>query len=203
MTTTTQDGAEFDARAFRQALGSFPTGVVVVAAVVDGSPVGLAVNSFSSVSLDPPLVSFCADHRSSTWPVLRKADGFTVTILALEQEDECKTFAAKGADRFASIEWTTGPSGHPRLTGGLAWLDCETHEIVPAGDHEIVLGRVVALEQRDGDPLVFHRGRFASLAVEEETGSAPSVEDALAGLEALDLSTPFFGVLAARFQRKS
>ncbi len=100
---------------FRAVLGRFATGVVVVAADLAGTPHGLAVNSFSSVSLVPPLVSFCADLNSSTWPSLRRADGFAVSILGEDQENVCRTFATKGIDRFAQLSWSISPSGHPVL----------------------------------------------------------------------------------------
>ncbi len=191
--------SDFDARAFRSALGTFPTGVVVVAAVVDGKPNGLAVNSFTSVSLEPPLIAFCADKRSTTWPALAQAGGFTVNVLAAEQEALCRTFAARGTDRFAQVEWTPGPEGHPRIAGSVTWLDCRVHSSVDAGDHEIVLGEVIALQTQELEPLAFHRGRFGRLAEAPAalTERKPA-EAALYGLHGLDVEAPFFDVLASR-----
>jgi flavin reductase (DIM6/NTAB) family NADH-FMN oxidoreductase RutF len=194
---------DFGPRDFRSALGSFPTGVVVIAATVDGSPTGLAVNSFTSVSLDPPLVAFCADKGSSTWPVLRSAGGFTVNVLAAEQEDLCRRFAQKGADRFSQVEWTPGVDGHPRIDGVVTWLDCRIHAVLPGGDHEIVLGEVVALSAGEGEPLAFHRGRFGRLApppAPEDTPARQPEEDALYNLHGLDVAAPFFDVLASRLR---
>src|SRR5579859_213853 len=146
---------------FRRVLGQYATGVVIVAAIVDGEPCGLAVNSFTSVSLDPPLVAFCAADSSSTWPTLRRSPRFAVSMLCHEQEDVCRLFARKGADRFAGTTWDTSSAGHPVLRGAMAWLDIDVHQIIQAGDHELVLGRVTALRAADGDPdpLLFFRGR--------------------------------------------
>lgn len=193
--------APFDARAFRSALGTFPTGVVVVAAVVDGSPTGIAVNSFTSVSLTPPLVAFCADNGSSTWPLMRRAGGFSVTVLGADQGELCQQFARKGSDRFQQVEWTPGADGHPRITGGVTWLDCRIHALLPGGDHEIVLGEVVDLAGGDGEPLAFHRGRFARLepAPPQEPARRPE-ETALYDLHGLDVSAPFFDVLVGRLR---
>ncbi|MBW8485854.1 flavin reductase family protein [Actinomadura parmotrematis] len=190
MTTVTE---KFDSAGFRRVLGHFPTGVVVVAAMVDGRPEGLAVNSFTSVSLDPPLVSFCAAATSSTWPRLRRATGFAITLLGRDQEDCCRVFASKGADRFGSVAWTPSPAGHPVLDGALAWLDAEPHAVHEAGDHELALVRVTALGSADGGrPLVFFRGGFTGLA----TPPAPARHPA--DPRGLDTDSPFFDVLSAR-----
>jgi len=189
---------------FRAVLGRFATGVVVVAADVAGTPHGLAVNSFSSVSLEPPLVSFCADCKSSTWPSLRRADGFAVSILREDQEHVCRTFATKGIDRFAQLSWSTSPSGHPVLDGALAWLDCEYHEVLPAGDHELVLGRVTSLDaSSDAGPLLFFGGHFHAMlpalpVAPRERAAERTVDEALAELHGLDIASPFFSVLADR-----
>ncbi|MEW2443692.1 flavin reductase family protein [Micromonospora marina] len=204
MTESRDAAVPFTARDFRTTLGRFPTGVVVVAAVVDSSPAGLAVNSFTSVSLDPPLVAFCVDRGSSTWPAIRRAGGFTVSILAAGQDDLCMTFASKGADRFAGVQWSAGSGGHPRIEGAVAWLDCSIHRVDEAGDHQIVLGEVHDLVLHDRPSLLFHGGRFADLvtrpSAEQPEKSRPA-EVALAGLHGLDVATPFFDVLSARLDR--
>ncbi len=193
-----------DAVTFRQVLGHYPTGVVVVAAIVDGQPCGLAVNSFTSVSLDPPLVAFCAAGASSTWPRLRTSGSFAISVLGREQEEVCRLFARKGADRFAGTDWTTSPGGHPVLGAAMAWLDISAEQIIPVGDHELVLGRVTALGASDGEPapLLFFRGAFGTTSV---TAAAPNAQPAdrdsaarLDGLCGLDVESPFFAVLAAR-----
>jgi 3-hydroxy-9,10-secoandrosta-1,3,5(10)-triene-9,17-dione monooxygenase reductase component len=155
------DGKDIDAARYRQVLGHFATGVTVITAVDRGEPVGMAANSFSSVSLEPPLVLFCAAYSSSTWPRIDSADRFCVNILASQQEDVCRVFAAKGADRFSQIGWRPAESGAPILEGALAWLDCTIDARHDAGDHVIVVGRVQDLGVADsGTPLLFYRGGY-------------------------------------------
>jgi 3-hydroxy-9,10-secoandrosta-1,3,5(10)-triene-9,17-dione monooxygenase reductase component len=151
-----------DSLRMRRVLGQYPTGVVVIAAMSDGEPYGFTVNSFTSVSLDPPIVAFCAAHTSTTWPRIRTAGAFTISLLSVGQEAVCRSFATKGADRFSDIDWSMKESGHPAIDGALAWINCvlETSHLV--GDHELILARVISLATNDGDgdPLVFHRGRL-------------------------------------------
>ncbi|HYI61647.1 MAG TPA: flavin reductase family protein [Acidimicrobiales bacterium] len=154
-----------DPARFRQVLGHFPTGITVIASEHDGQRVGLAVGSFFSVSLDPPLVGFCVGSQSSSWPRIRAAGRFCVNVLGAHQEDVCRVFAGKGEDKFAGIGYDAAPwSGAPRLHDAVAWIDCELAEVLPGGDHDIVLGRVHDLAVADeGHPLVFYRGGYASL----------------------------------------
>jgi flavin reductase (DIM6/NTAB) family NADH-FMN oxidoreductase RutF len=150
-----------DAAHFRRVLGHFPTGVTVIAAVADGTPAGLAVGSFFSLSLDPPLVGFCADRSSSTWPTIEAAGAFCVNVLAEDQEEICRRFAMKGADKFAGIGFGVTATGSPRLDGALAWIDCELDVVHDGGDHVIAVGRVIELDvARQGSPLVFFRGGY-------------------------------------------
>ena len=157
-------GSVIEAAHYRQVLGHFPTGVTVITAIGSDGPVGLAVGSFCSVSLDPPLVAFFPDKRSSSWPQIRQAGQFCVNILAEEQEDICRVFASKGTDKFSGLGWKpTGGSGSPRLDDVLAWIDCRIDAVHDAGDHEIVVGHVLALEVARNDapgPLVFYRGGY-------------------------------------------
>ncbi|MEO3792459.1 flavin reductase family protein [Nonomuraea sp. B10E15] len=152
-----------DSARLRRALGHYPTGVVVVAALADGEPHGFTVNSFTSVSLDPPIVSFCAAHTSTTWPYIRAAGAFTISMLSAGQERVCQSFSKKGADRFSGVGWTVNGSGHPAITGAVAWIDCMLDSCHLVGDHELILARVIDLTTNDAagdDPLVFHRGRL-------------------------------------------
>ena len=156
----------FDSARFRQVLGHFPTGVTVITAGSGSDRVGLAVGSFFSVSLDPPLVGFCAGHSSSSWPGIREAGKFCVNILAERQEDECRVFASKAPDKFEGIGFKSAPfSGAPLLEGVLAWIDCEIDAVHTAGDHDVVIGKVhdLAVAEETG-PLVFYRGGYADLA---------------------------------------
>jgi 3-hydroxy-9,10-secoandrosta-1,3,5(10)-triene-9,17-dione monooxygenase reductase component len=158
------DEAVFDSAKFRQVLGHFPTGVTIITAS-DAAPVGMAVGSFASVSLDPPLVGFFAGKTSTSWPRIRNAGSFCVNILAEDQEAISRAFASKEADKFAGVGWTKSSSGSPRLNGVLAWIDCDIESVADAGDHDLVLGRVRELEVAgEGDPLVFFRGGYARLA---------------------------------------
>ncbi len=151
----------FDEARYRQVLGHFATGVTVVTALADGEPLGLSVNSFTSVSLEPPLVAVCIATLSSTWPRVREAGAFCVNILSEDQEAVCRVFAARGPKRFSGIGYEPARSGAPILAGVLAWIDCTIEAEYPGGDHLIVLGRVrdlgVAREHR---PLVFYRGGY-------------------------------------------
>jgi len=151
-----------DGARFRQVLGHFPTGVTVVTAATDGGPAGLAVGSFFSVSLEPPLVAFCAGKSSSTYPKIADAGHFCVNVLGEDQEDVCRVFATKGDDKFATIGWRPAPgTGAPIINDVVAWIDCEVEVAHEAGDHWIVIGRVVDLEVgHEGGPLVFFRGGF-------------------------------------------
>jgi 3-hydroxy-9,10-secoandrosta-1,3,5(10)-triene-9,17-dione monooxygenase reductase component len=165
--TTARSGDErvaaIDGKRFRSVLGHFATGVVVITAVdpATGRPIGLAANSFTSVSLDPPLVSFCVAHTSTTWPRLRAAERYCVNILSAPQREICLRFAAKGGDRFAGLDWTESPGGGPLIDGALAWLECSVEAEYAAGDHVIVVARVHHLDRRhDGDPLIFYRGSY-------------------------------------------
>ena len=156
----------FDSARFRQVLGHFPTGVTVVTAASDAGPVGLAVGSFASVSLEPPLVAFFPARGSSSWPQIEATGAFCVNILAEDQELVCRRFAAKGDDKFAGLGWKPARSGAPLLDGVLAWIDCSIESVTDAGDHFCVLGRVVDLDvSHDGGPLLFFRGGYGRFAV--------------------------------------
>lgn len=152
-----------DSRRFRQVLGRFATGIVAITAVdpLNGQPCGLAANSFTSVSLNPPLVAFCVAHTSTSWPRVRGSKVITVNVLAEDQQAVCAQMAAKGGDKFAGLAWTGSPGGNPVLEGALAWLDCAVEDEHLAGDHMIVVARVLQLDTHaDGGPLVFFRGGY-------------------------------------------
>lgn len=160
-----EDVATIDQATMRTVLGHFATGVTVITAMAEGEPVGIAANSFTSVSLDPPLVLFCAGKSSSTWPLIQKSGAFAVNVLGEHQEDISRLFASKDADRFAGVGFHTGATGSPVLTGALSFLDCRIHAEHDAGDHVIVVGRVVDLGLlEESPPLVFFRGGYNRLA---------------------------------------
>ena len=158
-----------DARAFRDTVGAFATGVTVVTAAGDDGPAGLTTNAFASLSLDPPLVLVCFDNASRTLPVVRSAGRFAVNVLRAGQEEVAAVFASKrvAADKFAEVTHVEA-HGLPVLDGALAWLACELRELLPGGDHTIGVGAVTALHaDPGGEPLVFFRGSYAMLSADE------------------------------------
>jgi 3-hydroxy-9,10-secoandrosta-1,3,5(10)-triene-9,17-dione monooxygenase reductase component len=158
-----------DARSFRDALGAFATGVAFVAAAPGGEPVGLIVNSLTSVSLDPPLVSFCASRTSLTWSRMRRAKRLGISILGSRQQAFARRAAPAGADRFSGTEWAL-QRGAPLLSHALAWLECEIVAEHRAGDHWIVVAGVDQLRLfAADDPLVFFAGTYCGLAVDERS----------------------------------
>ncbi len=162
--TTVSVPAPLHAAELRRAFGCFPSGVVGLCALVEGVPVGMAASSFTSVSLDPALVSVCVARSSTTWPQLRTRARIGVSVLAADHEDACRRLAAKDGDRFAGLGWSAREQGSVFLDGAVARLDCSVVEHLPAGDHEIVLLRIHELDyEPDAAPLVFHRSRFPRL----------------------------------------
>src|SRR5882757_9224090 len=159
---TSGSTTHIDGQRFRQVLGSYPTGVTVVTAIAeDGSPAGMAVGSFTSVSLDPPLVAFLPDKSSTSFPKIRTAASFCVNVLAADQEDICRAFATRGGDKFAGVSWSPAGSGAPRIDGVAAWIDCDFESIQEAGDHYLVIGRVRELDSHSERlPLVFFQGGY-------------------------------------------
>jgi 3-hydroxy-9,10-secoandrosta-1,3,5(10)-triene-9,17-dione monooxygenase reductase component len=155
----------FDSREFRDVLGHFATGVTVVTGTADGVPLGLAANAFSSVSLDPPLILVCMSASSETWPAIRKTGAFAVNVLGEHQEDLSRRFGRKDVDRFESIAWETAVTGSPLFPDALAWIDCVIDAEHSAGDHTVVIGRVVALarQHEGGRPLLFFQGTYGRL----------------------------------------
>ena len=185
----------FDGAKFRTVLGHFPTGVAVVTGMdADGQPAGMAVGSFSSVSLDPPLVAFMPDKSSTSWPKFRDSGSFCVNILGADQESVCRAFASRGGDKFADLAWRPAGSGAPLLDGVLAWIDCDTEVVHEAGDHYIVIGRVRELDiGTPALPLVFFQGgygRFSSLSL------AAWESDLAVQMRSADLARPHMEALA-------
>ncbi|HRI94048.1 MAG TPA: flavin reductase family protein [Nocardioides sp.] len=153
-----------DPAELRRVYGAFPSGVTAVAALVSGAPVGIAASSFTSVSLDPPLVSVCVAHTSTTWPILGEAPRLGVSVLGSEQEKAGRQLAAKVVDRFRDLKWRATEDGAVLLAGASAWLDCSINQQIRAGDHDIVVMRVHDLDaDHDIRPLVFHASQFRRL----------------------------------------
>jgi flavin reductase (DIM6/NTAB) family NADH-FMN oxidoreductase RutF len=157
--------ASFDAGVFRRVLGHYPTGVCVMTALEpDGRPVGMAVGSFTAVSLDPPLVGFMPDKSSTSWPRIARVGRFCVNVLSSNQQDLCRRFSAKADNKFEGLDFDLSKSGSPVLSGVVAWIDCRVFTVHEAGDHFIVLGEVLDLVAQDDQPLLFLRGRYGGFA---------------------------------------
>lgn len=158
-----------DVRELRRALGAFVTGVTVITTIdAEGAPRGFTANSFSSVSLDPPLVLVCVAKTASSCPVFRAAKGYAVNILAEGQREVSRTFASRSADKFSAVGWRKERTGSPILDGAAAWLDCELHDTVDAGDHVILIGRVLAFDHAPANPLGYCRGNYVNFGLARE-----------------------------------
>jgi flavin reductase (DIM6/NTAB) family NADH-FMN oxidoreductase RutF len=152
-------------RELRNAYACFPTGVTALCALVDGRPAGLAASSFTSVSLEPPLVSVCLQSNSTTWPQLRASPRLGVSFLGVYHDIACRQLSAKTGDRFAGISWEASAAGAVFIDGASVWLECLIDQCIAAGDHEIALLRIETLKvEPDVSPLVFHASRFRELA---------------------------------------
>ncbi|MEJ0025829.1 MAG: flavin reductase family protein [Rhizomicrobium sp.] len=156
----------FDTRAFRTALGSFPTGVAVVTTMISAEHhMGITVNSFTSVSLDPPLVLWCMDRKSDRYQAFTKADCYTVSILGTAHQEVSSRLASRGNHSLDGIALSATTLGPPALANALAVFECEAQTVHDAGDHAILIGRVVHFSRQDGGPpLVFYRGKYGALA---------------------------------------
>ncbi len=155
----------FDEQEFRTTIGHFATGVVIATGCLEGEPSGFTAQSFSSLSLDPPLVALCPAKTSTSWPKLRESGNFCINILGEDQQFVCDIFAQTGIDKFTEIGWQPGETGSPVLAGVLAYIDCELALEHDAGDHTIAIGRVKDLAVLDANrgPLMFFRGGHGQL----------------------------------------
>jgi 3-hydroxy-9,10-secoandrosta-1,3,5(10)-triene-9,17-dione monooxygenase reductase component len=155
-----------DPAVFRQVLGSYPTGICVITAMTaEDQPLGMVVGTFTSVSLDPPLVGFLPGKSSSTWPQIEAAGHFCANILGSDQQALCRQLAGKGPDKFAGIDYAVSEHGLPIILGALTRIECKLHSVTDAGDHWFVLGAVIHLEcTRIGDPMLFHGGQYGGFA---------------------------------------
>ncbi|MEQ9329131.1 MAG: flavin reductase family protein [Rhodospirillales bacterium] len=159
-----QDEINIDPVELRNVLGCFATGVAVVTTLgIDGGPVGMTVNSFSSVSLDPPQILWSLALKAPSRPAFRAHPGFAVNIMPAEAKEETLQFARPSEDKFRGIDWRPGLHGVPVLACAIATLECATDRIIESGDHEIYIGGVHSIGRTGGMPLIFHQGRFADL----------------------------------------
>lgn len=168
---STNDDPNIDLDEFRRALGCFATGVAVVTTRdANGTKVGMTVSSFNSVSMDPPLVLWSIAHDSNCYDIFASAEYFAVNVLTIGQQELSSRFANRGADRFAGLECREGLHGVPILPEYAACFECRVEHRYDGGDHKIMVGRVLRLDDRDEDPLIFYRGHFHSKG-------APNPED--------------------------
>lgn len=152
---------------FRKALGHYASGITVITSRIDDQPLGFTCQSFYSVSMSPPLVSFSVMSSSASYPGMRQAGRFAVNILSDEQVGISNQFARQGTDKWHGVEWQASPLGNPVIAGSLHWLDCEIHAEHAAGDHLIVIGEVRALSLQEAaaaQPLLYFKGQYRNLA---------------------------------------
>ena len=171
-------GSPLDPHWFRRVLGQYPTGVTLITArEPGGDPVALVVGSFTSVSLDPPLVGFLADHKSRSWPRIRAAGQFCANVLSAEQEHVCRAFTAKLPNRFDVHCPSETSAGNPLLVGATAWIDCGIESVTAAGDHDIIVGRVreLAIGDAAGPPLLFLRGGYGAPVIPSVQAQGPGM----------------------------
>lgn len=154
--------AQAAARRFRDVLGRYCSGVTVVTSMAGGEPVGMTCQSFSSVSLDPPLVMFIPAKTSRAWPMMQRAGHFCVNFLSADQHEISDVMASKGADKFAGLPWSPSKTGAPLLDGVIGYVDCTVHSVIEAGDHFVVIGRVQDMDLPVGnaEPLLYFEGQY-------------------------------------------
>ena len=180
---------EIDAGWFREVMGHYPTGVVVVTGSVDGEPVGMVVGTFASVSLDPPLVSFMPTKTSATFQRLRQATTYCVNVLAFDQVELCRTMAGRGPDKFDSVAWALSPSGAPMLGDAVAHIHCVPSRSIEAGDHCIELCEVTGMEiSRPVTPLLFFQGGYGGFS--PTTMSAKTDADLIVAVRLSEVARP-------------
>ncbi|MBM9466649.1 flavin reductase family protein [Nakamurella leprariae] len=162
-----EDEAPFDSNHFRQVIGSFPSGITIVTAMLDGKPVGMTCQSFFSLSLDPPLIAFSPAVTSTSYPSIREAGKFAINVIADGQRDLAGQFARSGTDKWAGVDYELGAVGAPVIGGVAAVVECELETEYPAGDHFIVIGRVKAMSHElMHKPLLYFRSAYSYLADE-------------------------------------
>jgi len=162
---------------FRNVLSNYPTGVSIVTGDVPGQgPVGLVVGTFTSLSLEPALVSFMPAKSSTTWPKIQSSGAFCVNVLGANQGELCRQFSARGGNKFEGVDWSPAATGSPLLSGVMAWVDCRIEQVFDSGDHQIVVGRVVDLRvESDEPPMTFLRGSFGQVQLPQSAQTGPKV----------------------------
>jgi flavin reductase (DIM6/NTAB) family NADH-FMN oxidoreductase RutF len=155
----------FDSERFKEAMSRFATGITIVSGLEEDEPVGFTCQSFVSLSIDPPFVAVAPARASTSWPRIARAGSFCVNVLGDHQEELCRGFAVSGGDKFEGVDWRPAPrTGSPLIDGSLAWVDCRVELVHDAGDHELIIGRVLDLGVAGGSPLLYFGGKFATVA---------------------------------------
>jgi 3-hydroxy-9,10-secoandrosta-1,3,5(10)-triene-9,17-dione monooxygenase reductase component len=155
----------FDTLGFKDTMSLFATGVTIVSGIDDGEPVGFTCQSFISLSLDPPFVAVAPARTSTSWPRIARAGNFCVNVLGEHQQELCHGFAVSGGPKFEGVEWEPSPAtGSPRIEGSIAWVDCRLELVHDAGDHELIMGRVLDFGAGEGSPLLFFQRELTTVA---------------------------------------
>ncbi len=155
----------FDTAQFKQVMGRFASGVTVVSGMEGDEPVGFTCQSFISLSADPPFVAVAPARTSTSWPRIARAGSFCVNVLGDHQLELAQSFAVSGGPKFEGVDWSPAPvTGAPLIAGSLAWVDCRVELVHDAGDHELIIGKVLELGNGQGSPLLFFESRFATVA---------------------------------------
>jgi len=149
---------------YKQVAGRFATGLTIVTSIDKGEPVGFTCQSFMSVSLDPLLVAIAPSVTSTSWPRIERTGRLCINVLSHEQAELGLGFARSGADKFSDISWTSTVGGLPALAGAIAWFDCVIADVVPAGDHFLVIANVLDVESIEGEPLLFYGSELRKIA---------------------------------------
>lgn len=153
---------------YKEVLGQFCTGITVITSVHGHEPVGFTCQSFSALTMTPPMILLCPQKSSTSWPRIRKAGTFVVNVLAADQRWISDSFAKSGTDKFAGVDYSSTSEGLPIIDGSLAWIECEITKEIDAGDHTIVMGGIREFgREKTGDPLLFHRGNYLDVSLKE------------------------------------
>lgn len=196
--STLETKSAFDPRAFRDVMGHYPTGVVVVTALIDDTPTGMVIGTFSSVSLEPPLVSFMPMTTSSSYAKLRNASDICISVFAQDQLQVCRTLASKDPEKFDKVDWTPSPTGAPMVAGAVAHIHGRIEREIEAGDHYITLVAVDDIAvNRPATPLLFFQGGYGGFST---TGLSAHVDETLiSAVRIAEASRPQLDRLAERF----
>lgn len=170
-------GTIIDPKEFRTAAGNFMTGITIATTIApDGSPRGVTANSFTTVSLDPPLVLVCIGRGSRSFAAFDSAGAFAVNVLSSQQRQLSSTFGSKAEDKFAGVDWSPGATGSPIFSGSLSSFDCRLHRKIEAGDHIVLIGEVVGMNRTSGTPLGYFSGNYIDFDMQRETVDASAAQ---------------------------